>query len=63
MMTSSSPEGVSVEGRAALLLLRLLCLFQRMGSSLLGGATWEGPGPASPHRALNSGFLNLLLDL
>ena len=62
MMTSSSPEGVSAGGRTARLLLRLLTLFHRIGSSVLGGAAWTGLGPASPQRARSSAVDNLLLD-
>lgn len=62
MLTSSSPEGVSVGGRTARLLLRLLTLFHRIGSSVLEGSIWPGLGPASPHRARRSAFDILLLD-
>lgn len=62
MMISSSPEGVSAGGRTARLLLRLLTLFHRIGSSVLGGAAWTGLGPASPQRARSSAVDNLLLD-
>lgn len=62
MTTSSSPEGESAAGRTARLLLRLLTLFHRIGSSVLGGAAWTGLGPASPQKARNSAFDSLLLD-
>lgn len=63
MSTSSSPDGVSAGSRTARLLLRLLTLFHRMGSSVLGGAIWARPGPASPHRARRSACDSLPLDL
>lgn len=62
-MISSSLGAVSTAALTALLLLRLLTLLQRMGSSVLEGPAWEGPAPDSPHRALNSALLILLLDL
>lgn len=59
MMMSSSPEGVSAGGRTARLLLRLLTLFHRIGSSVVGGAE---VGPASPQRPRSSAVDSLLLD-
>ncbi len=62
MTTSSSPDGVSIGGRTVRALLRLLTLFHRIGSSVLGAGIWPGLGPASPHRARRSAFDILLLD-
>ncbi len=60
--SSSSGAALSTVGLTALLLLRLLTLFHLMGSSAPEGPACEGPAPDSPHKALNSVFLVLLLD-
>ncbi len=60
--SSSSGAALSTVGLTALLLLRLLTLFHLMGSSALEGPACKGPAPDSPHKALNSAFLVLLLD-
>ena len=59
--SSSAQEGASVGGLTALLLLRLRTLFQRIGSSEVGGAEEEARwGMGSPHSGLNSELLTLL---